>query len=310
MNILGIRNPASGQKEDGFDAFCAALRDRGGQFTVRQLEKDGPSLEALLKDARSFDRIVAAGGDGTISAVAHALRGSDLPIMIYPGGTGNLLALNLDLPKNPRALAELTLGGRTLKADLAELHFDAAPGENAPEPIGFSLNAGTGFDAKLIEGSEPLKDRLGLGAYLASALSNANPTVAKFTLEMDGETILTEGIGVMVVNHGRMQLGIELAPDADASDGLLDVLVLRAQSLAGLIPAVVGSLLENIGLRGPSLDGCLELYQAKRVRVSSDPPQPVQFDGETIDRMTPFEASVLPNAASFVVPEGSKLEPV
>ncbi len=134
--------------------------------------------------------------------------------------------------------------------------------------------------------------------------------MAKFTLEMDGETVHLEGIGVMVVNHGRMQLGIELAPDADASDGLLDVLVLRAQSLAGLIPAVVGSLLERFGLRGPSLDGCLELYQAKRVRVSSDPPLPVQFDGETIDHMTPFETHVLPNAALFIVPEGSKPEPI
>ncbi len=142
MNILGIRNPASGQQDDGFDAFCAALRDHGGQFTVRQLEKDGPSLETLLRDTRSFDRVVAAGGDGTVSAVAHALRGSNLPIMIYPGGTGNLLALNLELPKDPSALAALALGGRTLKVDLAELHFDAAPGEDAPEAIGFSLNAG------------------------------------------------------------------------------------------------------------------------------------------------------------------------
>ena len=298
MNILAIYNPASGQKNDGFERFCAILQEKGSNLTVRHLERDGAPLETLLKDAKQFDRIVAAGGDGTVSAVAHALQVTKLPIMIYPSGTGNLLALNLELPKDPKALAELALGGRVIRADLAELHFD-----DAPEPIGFSLNAGVGFDADLIEGSEPLKARLGLGAYLASAIANANPTVARFQLEIDGKRVETEGIGVMLVNHGRLQLGFSLAPEADASDGMLDVVVLRAQSLAGLVPAVVGGFLERIGLQTQNMNGRLELHRGAKIRVSSDPALAVQYDGESLEHPTPFEARILPDATSFVVPE-------
>ena len=294
LHLLALRNPASGKDDDGFDAFLDALRARDAQVTVRELTPD-VKLEALLEDAGMFGCVIAAGGDGTVSSVAHSLAGSGTAVMVYPAGTANLVALNLDLPSDPAALAEVTLIGRVIETDLAELRF--ADGE----VLGFALNAGAGLDAQIVADSEALKSKLGVGAYLASALKNTNPTVASFVLELDGRVIVTEGIGVMIVNHGRLQLGLELAPNADASDGKLEVVVIRAKSLAGLVPVVIGSLLQKFGLGSPDLNGRLEVHTASRVRVTSEPPLPVQYDGESTEHSTPFEAQVLPAAVRFIV---------
>lgn len=293
-HLLALRNPASGKDDDGFDAFVDALHSKGAQITVRELTPEA-KLEALLEDAGSFSRVIAAGGDGTISSVAHALAGSGTPVMVYPAGTANLVALNLDLPSDPVALAEVALTGRVTETDLAELRFTDG------EVLGFALNAGAGLDAHIVADSESLKSKLGVGAYLASALKNTNPTVASFVLELDGREVMTEGIGVMIVNHGRLQLGLEIAPNADASDGKLEVVVIRAKSLAGLVPVVIGSLLQKMGLGAPDLNGRLEVHTAARVRVTSEPALPVQYDGESTEHSTPFEAHVLPGAVHFVV---------
>lgn len=296
--LLALRNPTSGKDDDGFEVFLDALRSRGAQVTVRELNQQ-TTLEQLLEDHRTFSRIIAAGGDGTVSSVAHALNGSGIPIMVYPAGTANLVALNLELPSDPLALANLTLDGQVVDTDLAELRF--ADGE----VMGFALNAGAGLDAQIVADSEALKSKLGVGAYLAGALKNTNPTVAAIKLDLDGCEVRTEGIGVMVVNHGRLQLGLELAPDADASDGKLEVVVIRATSLAGLVPVVLGSLLKHIGLGDPELNGRLEVHTAKTVRITTEPPLPVQFDGESTEHSTPFEAHVLPLAVRFVANEKS-----
>jgi diacylglycerol kinase (ATP) len=291
--LLALRNPASGKDNDGFDTYLQALRARGAEVIVRESNHQTP-LEKLLEDGDSFTRVIAAGGDGTVSSVAHALAGSGIPIMVYPAGTANLVALNLELPSDPLGLANLTLDGEVIDTDLAELRF--ADGV----VLGFALNAGAGLDAHIVADSEALKSKLGVGAYLASALKNTNPTIASISLQLDGRKIETEGIGVMVVNHGRLQLGLELAPNADASDGKLEVVVIRATSLAGLVPVVLGSLLTKFGFDAPDLSGRLEVYTAARVRVTSEPPMPVQYDGESTEHSTPFEAHVLPLAVRFI----------
>ncbi len=119
-------------------------------------------------------------------------------------------------------------------------------------------------------------------------------------LELDGRKVSSEGIGVMIVNHERLQLGLELALDANASDGKLEVVVIRATSLVGLVPVILGSLLEKIGLGAPDLSGRLEIHTASKVRITSDPPMPVQYDGESTEHSTPFEARVLPLEVRFI----------
>lgn len=297
--VLVIHNEKSGQGDSGLEEFVLELSHYGLTGELRALHP-GVSLEELLQDASSFRAVVAAGGDGTVSAVAHALLGSEVPLLPYPAGTANLVALNLGLPTDPAELAQTLLAGQTQPIDLARLSYTDASGNAVTQ--GFTVAAGVGFDAQVIADSEALKPRFGVGGYVLSALANANAPVARFALQLDGEPYQAEGIGVLIANFAKMQLGLELAPGANAQDGLLEVVILKTRSAAGLVPELLRQLAEKVGLAASHVSDRLEIHSVKRVRLESDPPLPVQFDGESVDGSPPLEAWVVPERVRFIVP--------
>ena len=105
---LVVFNPKSGQGDSGLNEFVDDLRDSGSEVVERELHPDQPMAQHI-EDLQSFNAVVAAGGDGTVSSLAYAARGQNVPILAYPAGTANLIAQNLDLPRDPAALAQIVL---------------------------------------------------------------------------------------------------------------------------------------------------------------------------------------------------------
>ena len=174
MNILVVTNLRSGFGDSGLNEYVRELGAHRVEVTMRFLSEDA-DVEHLLRDARDYARIVAAGGDGTVSAVAYALRDTGIPVLPYPAGTANLIARNLRIPIDPVELALATIAGRTVTIDLGELTIPASGGHVARQ-YGFSIAAGAGFDARIMEAAQPLKATLGEGAYIIGAIQNLNPT--------------------------------------------------------------------------------------------------------------------------------------
>jgi len=256
-------------------------------------------LEELAAGAQAFDRVVAAGGDGTASALCYALRETGVPILVYPAGTANLLAQNLGMPVEPRQLADMTLNGSVVEFDLGELERASTSGPGTVKS-GFAVMAGAGYDAAIIEGAAPFKANMGAAAYLFAAVSNLAPTPAHFVLDMDGEEVVTDGIAVLVMNFGRLQFDLPIALGADPRDGLLQVAILRQRSVAALVPAVVA------GFSGADKLPGVDVYTAKRVTVMAEPALSIQYDGETLAAVTPFTARALPRATTLLVPADSE----
>lgn len=303
MNILMVTNLRSGLGDSGLYEFARNLGERGAEVTLRFLN-EGSDLAHLLRDAASYDRIVAAGGDGTVSTVAYHLRGTDIPVLAYPAGTANIIARNLNLPPEPAVLAEATLTGRTVAIDIGEFTV-AGTGTAAPRVGGFAIAVGAGFDAAVMEAAQPLKSTLGEGAYIVGALQNIAPTIARFTLELDGRMVETEGIAVLVVNLARIQFDLSVAHGSDAQDGLFEVVVLKTRTAAGLLPTVWAALLDR--LQNHSARPGLEIHTASEVSIVADPPLPIEYDGEVLEGSTPLAARVLPRAATFIVAQDSPL---
>ncbi|MFA5844716.1 MAG: diacylglycerol kinase family protein [Coriobacteriia bacterium] len=297
MRILIVVNLSAGQGDAGLYEYVRELGRAGAEVVIRFIGPDSP-IGASLDDAASFDRVVAAGGDGTASFVAFELRDSNIPVVVFPKGTANLLALNLQMPVDPLGLAETTLRGRTVRTDLAAF----APERPAADgrPGGFVIMAGAGFDASIMRGAKELKPVLGAGAYLLSAVQNLQPTIAAFTLDLDGRTVRTEGIAVLLVNFARIQFDLAVTHSSDPSDGLLEVVVFHGKTMVDVLPVVWAALLDRLGDHPDRMN--LEIYTAASVRVASDPPLHLQADGEVVEATTPFEARVLPQAATFVIP--------
>ena len=289
--VLVLENPRSGGGGDVRE-LTDLLARQGADLTLRVLDPGRPCSEAV-RDLGDFDALVVAGGDGTVSSVTYAARGSGVPILIYPAGTANLIAQNLQLPSAPGALAEVLWRGHSVTADLGELRAGG-------ETYGFTLIAGAGLDAEMIRQSEPLKPTMGAVAYLVSVLKQLSPTRARIRLDLDGRQVETEAISVLIANFGMINFRLPVAGGIDPADGKLSVLVIKGHSALSLLPSLLNSLRLKLGLGGPAPRRNVDIYTCERVRVEASAALPIQYDGELIEAGLPMEARVLPGAARFL----------
>lgn len=294
MKLLIINNLASGYGEGAIYDFIRAFVTDGDEVCMRS--SDGTTeIGGLLGDAALFDAVIASGGDGTVATVSYCLRNTGIPILPFPAGTANLLALNLASPVEPHALSTLVRNGRTLDFDMCEMEIDN-------EAFGFEIIAGAGYDATIMKNAKPSKRLLGPMAYFSAAITNPLPQKSHFTVTLDGKTIESDGLGILIVNFAKIQFDISVTHDNNPRDGKLDVVILKASTAFDLIPALFAGLLDRDG-EFPDRSDALEIHQALEVEVVADPPMEVQYDGETTKMTTPFKARVLKNASRFIISE-------
>ena len=294
MKLLVINNLASGFGEGSVYDFIRSFARDGDEVCVRST--DGTTdVRDLLGDAEAFDAVVASGGDGTVATVSYRLANTGVPILPFPAGTANLLAANLASPMEPHALAKLVREERTLDFDLGEIEVDG-------QRFGFGIMAGAGYDAAIMHGAAPAKRLLGPMAYFSAALANPLPQTSRFKLDLDGEHVESEGLGILLVNFSKIQFDITVTHENEPRDGVFDVVVLKAQNAFELIPALLAGLLDRGG-DFPDRTGSLEIHRAREVRVEADPPMEVQYDGEATNLTTPFTAHIMRRAARFFVSE-------
>lgn len=295
VKLLVINNLSSGLRDGSIYDFLRSFTEDGDEIVLRSTNGT-TRLEDLLSDALSFDAVVASGGDGTVASVCSVLANTGIPILPFPAGTANLLAENILSPMEPHGLAKLLREGRTLDFDLGVI-------ESGGERHGFNLMAGAGYDAVIMRDAQPNKHLLGPMAYFSAALTNALPQKAKLTVTLDDqEPFEVHGLGVLLINFSKIQFDITITHENEPRDGLFEVVILKAQTAFDLIPSLFAGILDRSG-GNPDRGEAMELHRARRVRVESDPPLEIQYDGEPTKLTTPFTAYVIPKAARLVVSE-------
>jgi YegS/Rv2252/BmrU family lipid kinase len=245
-----------------------------GQGQARQALRDGAGL------------VLAAGGDGTVRAVAETLAGTGVALGILPLGTGNLLARNLGLPLAFREAIDAALCGTDRALDVGRLDDGTL----------FLIMAGAGWDAAMLqETPESLKSRIGWPAYVVGGLRSARGSLVEVELRLDDRPPLRlPARTVLVGNVGRLQGGLDLLPDAQPDDGLLDVVVIQPRRTAQWV-ALGGQMLSGQAMA----EHRRRTFRARRVAVRLDRPQPRQVDGDLISPAEQFVATV--DARSLIV---------
>lgn len=294
MKILIINNLSAGYRDGAIYDFIRSLAQTDNEIVLRSFEPSSATTSQLY-DAESFDLVVASGGDGTVASISYTLKNTGIPILPFPAGTSNALALNLLSPNEPHALAKLTHEGRVLDFDMGQI-------EAGGETHGFTLIAGCGYDATIMNAAQENKQLLGPMAYFQAAFSNPNPTTSHFHITIDGETIERDGLSVLVANFSKMQFDLSLTHENLPRDGKFDILVLKTESALGLIPSFITTILDRGG-NFPGRGDAVELYRGSDITVQADPALAVQYDGEVSEMTTPFRATLLPAAARYVVSE-------
>ena len=261
----------------------------------------GQAREAV---ERGVDLVCALGGDGTVRAVAQELVGTGVPLGLLPGGTGNLLARNLEIPVDSLEQAlEVALTGRNRHVDAAwmtlapvdlELEEHVGEGSSAGERRhAFFVMAGLGLDAAIMDStSEQLKNRIGWGAYVPAGFKHFLRDRFKVTLTVeDGPEETKRARMVVIGNCGKITGGIDLMPDAEPDDGMLDVIVLAPRGIGQWV-SVAGRVIT----KSDRTTAHISRYRGTRTGVSVDDPQQVQVDGDIIGEARKVTFEVQPRA--------------
>jgi diacylglycerol kinase (ATP) len=296
-----IVNPASGQTGINLPALNKVLKDLNIDWEMFVTRRGGEASErAQQAIAAGVDAIVVYGGDGTVLEVAASMAGSKIPLVILPGGTANVLSVELGIPSD-QTQASLLLGSvpnavRTL--DMGALVGAKRAGQTKDDLLFFHL--GIGLEGAMHEQADrDAKDRSGMLAYAVAALKTlSSPTMTRYRMKLDGEEIEVDGINCMITNFGSVGVaGITLSKTIDISDGLLDVIIFQDANITSLLSAAANAVASGeLAQAQPLLQ-----WQAREVTVTADPPQPVVIDGELIDVET-ITVRVMPKMVSVVVP--------
>lgn len=294
--LLAISNAAAGTASE--EAVGVALARLATEREVIAVATASPADldEALARHTEVTD-VVLLGGDGSLHAGVAALRRAgrleSTTVGLVPLGTGNDFAATVGLPTDPRAAVEVILHGRTRAIDLA-VDADDRVVVNA---------AHVGIGAEAAREARPYKRDLGplgyvVGAAIAGARGLSSPG-ARVTVTLDGERLDVPGRVLQVaVGNGRfVGGGADLLPEADPTDGLLDVAVV----LAGTPSSRLGYALELARGRHHLRDDVL-YRTAREIEVTGEA-LACTSDGELIEPRTRHHWRVLPGALTLCVPE-------
>lgn len=314
-----IYNPTKVDREVLEAAVAAAEAEADYEPTLWiETTAEDPGVAMAKQAVEERVRVVlAAGGDGTVRAVAEGLRGSDTALALVPSGTGNLLARNLGLELNDVETAVATgFAGEERHLDLGIATIRRADG--GVEEHAFVVMGGVGLDAQMAGNTdENLKKRAGWLAYVQAigrSVTGGHRIGLSYRID-DAEPQQATVHSLMVGNVGILTGDVVLLPDAELDDGVLDVMALRPDGVIGWLTVFVrvfighrimrrnsGSTtlpLNRIGSR--ELDA-MRYLRGRAVEVRLEEPELFELDGDDMGDVVGFHLTVDDSGLTVRVP--------
>ena len=230
--------------------------------------------------------VVAVGGDGSVNDVARGLLGTGTLLAILPKGSGNGMARTMGIPRTPVGAIELINRGRTTNMDVAFANDEV-----------FISNAGVAFDA-LISKKFATSQKRGLAVYswlVTKYLWLYRPRTFRITI--DGKEMEERAFMVNVANGQQFGYNFRIAPTADYTDGLLDLVVIRS------FPKILGGLISFRAMTGTLLNSrYVRHLQGKVITIAHPDLKLMQTDGDAHPCKPHITFTVQPGALGVLVP--------
>ncbi len=301
MNHLFIINPAAGSR-DRTEIYRQKIEDvftsRNIPYRIEVSAAPGECARIAREAAQSGEeyRIYSCGGDGTMNEIINGIAGyENVAVTMYAGGSGNDFIRLFDDPDAFRDLSQLI--------DCKEATFNLIKCNDK-----YSLNiCSVGLDARIgtdVANYKRLPLLSGFRAYAVSAVVNVIRGIARhFVVEIDGERI-DEDLTMISICNGRFYGGgFNPVPEADPSDGLLDVLLVKKVSRLQAA-TVVGKYKAGKYKELPHL---VRHIRTTSLKVICDQPSSIQLDGELLIAKE-VEFSVSPHKIRFFYPKALNWE--
>lgn len=298
MSVVVIINPVAGGRRRGLSAdkrvrlAQETLGRHGVDGRIELTERPGHGSELARRAVHDGAEVVVAwGGDGTINEIASQLVSTRTALGIIRAGSGNGLARELGIPRQPETALEVALAGGERRIDVGEI-------EGRP----FLNVAGIGFDAEMADAFNRLgSERRGVLRYTLCVLqAAAGYGACRYAIEVDGQRVEADALLVAVANLPQYGSNAVIAPGAMPDDGLLDVVVVEERGL-----------LARIGLAPRLFDRTIDkaagvtMFKGTKVTVTGPGPLAFHVDGEPHAGGTTVSARVYPAALRVKVPQGA-----
>ncbi len=230
------------------------------------------------------------GGDGTVQRCIDALAGTDTAVAILPAGTANLLASNLNIPRDLPEAVRIGLHGDRRRLDTGSVN-----GER------FAVMAGAGFDARMIaDADRGVKDRLGRAAYVVTGIRNLRARRVRAAIKVDGKDFFTGKVAcVLAANVGEILGGVKAFPQAQPDDGRLELGVVTART-----PGQWARTFGRIALGQPDRSPFAKVTRGRKFNIRFDRKVRYELDGGARPASRKLRIKVCPGSVTVCVPPG------
>lgn len=285
MQFLFIINPISGNEDKShlLRMVKAELKSDDNLTIFKTTGKnDTEKIQQELKK-ENFDRVLVAGGDGTVKLAAEAMGDHALPIGILPAGSANGLASDLDLPEQPKKFIPIALYGKTRKIDAININ----------DELGLHISD-FGLNAELIKEyeSSSLRGKLGYAINSITTLFQSKGPY-EFEISTEKETFTKKGIMLALANSKKFGTGAVVNPKGKIDDGIFEVLLFKKLDLFEILKTL------NEGKELSS--DFVESFPVKEVKIKTQQKVDFQIDGEYCKAISEVNAKILPNKLEIAV---------
>lgn len=299
MKVVVILNPGSGTLSvaENREILLGALREAGMDQHVIDLSNGG-DIEAELRPHldQGCDMVVAAGGDGTVNAVAAIVAGTKVSLGVIPGGTLNHFANDVGIPQDLAEAVAVLKSGVAKRVDVGAVNGRI-----------FVNNSGLGLYPEMVMKREEIQRhgfRKATALAMASLLTLFRFPLLRVRLEANGQAIERFTPFVFLGNNAYEVEGLQFGVRPRLDQGNMCVWVARRSRRFGLVRAVT-----QMAFRGLSGVQDLDVFSAREVVIK---PRrkivPVSIDGEVFKLPTPLHYELRPGALRVIVPSPAEPE--
>jgi len=285
--ILLIVNPISGgiDKSKLIEAVKAEINTRNYSLEIYKTSgnNDQNDIGKIISEFQP-ERILVAGGDGTIQLVAEVLKKHDIPIGILPAGSANGLALNLNLPAGINEQLKVALGDTFFKMDTLQINDRTC------------LHiADLGINAELIRNFQNSNIRGKLGYFLHSIPTLMNCEYPfEFEIEANGKQFVQKGVLLAIANARKFGTGANINPSGKLNDGLFELILFKTLNFVEIFKTLNDQIILD-----PEF---AEIISTSSARINCKTPVSFQIDGEYIGEISKVVAAIGPKKLEIAVP--------
>lgn len=285
--FLFVINPIAGGNDKA--ELTEAVRDYAANAGVEliEIETTGNDDEGRVRDLYNQhkpQRILVAGGDGTIKMAAEAVEHHDVIIGVLPAGSANGLSVDLELPTAMDEFLKVAFEGRAMEMDMVNI--------NGKKSLHLS---DIGLNAELIKNYENSNIRGKLG-YALQAVNTLTGLQEPFhaTIEANGQTMQTDARMVVIANTNRYGTGVTINPVGKMDDGKFEIVILRNLDLV-----TIGKILSgNIPVGSDEVD----IISTEEATITTNVPVHFQIDGEFCGQADKLDVKILHRQMKVAVP--------